>query len=37
MAHLTAAGCFGQRDDLAFAGTPDWRIEADRILAYISH
>ncbi len=32
MAMLTDEGCFGQRDDLAFAGSPDWRSEADRIL-----
>ncbi len=34
MAGLTDAGCFGEREDAAFARSPDWRTEADRILAH---
>ncbi|MEJ2395539.1 MAG: DUF1932 domain-containing protein [Candidatus Thiodiazotropha sp.] len=34
MATLTDKGCFGKRNDPAFAHSPDWRIEADRILAH---
>jgi 3-hydroxyisobutyrate dehydrogenase-like beta-hydroxyacid dehydrogenase len=34
MAALTDKGCFGKRSDPAFARSPDWRIEADRILAH---
>jgi 3-hydroxyisobutyrate dehydrogenase-like beta-hydroxyacid dehydrogenase len=34
MAGLTTQGCFGERDDESFAHSPDWRTEADRILAH---
>lgn len=33
MAKLTQAGIFNGRSDPAIAGSPNWRIEADRILA----
>ncbi|MEJ2455770.1 MAG: DUF1932 domain-containing protein [Candidatus Thiodiazotropha sp.] len=37
MAGLTDKGCFGKRNDPTFARSPDWRTEADRILAHKSH
>lgn len=33
MADLADSGLFGQRDATTFAASPDWRTEADRILA----
>jgi len=32
---LADAGIFGPREDAAFARSPDWRIEADRILDHL--
>ena len=36
MADLTDNGLFGERDEAAFAASPDWRTEADRILAKVT-
>jgi len=35
MSSLAEAGIFGARDDAAFARSPDWRTEADRILEHL--
>jgi len=35
MSSLAEAGVFGARDDAAFARSPDWRTEADRILEHL--
>ncbi|MGY1411030.1 MULTISPECIES: DUF1932 domain-containing protein [unclassified Luteimonas] len=32
MADLADAGCFGAREDVGYARSADWRVEADRIL-----
>lgn len=36
VADLADQGCFGSRQDEAFARSPDWRIEADRILGAVA-
>jgi 3-hydroxyisobutyrate dehydrogenase-like beta-hydroxyacid dehydrogenase len=36
MAGLADAGVFGPRESRAFAGSPDWRPEADRILGHVA-
>jgi 3-hydroxyisobutyrate dehydrogenase-like beta-hydroxyacid dehydrogenase len=36
MADLADAGCFGTRGAAGFARSPDWRTEADRILAQVN-
>ncbi len=36
MADLAEDGLFGQRGDAAFGRSPDWRTEADRLLAHLA-